>query len=416
MCTFARGMKARHIIVLFAALEALSCSKLSMEPQMSVRVSEQDVIDGKDISGSGLPVLFVKTSDGKGVKEKTRSKDAGLSMYDGSGLELVRDLSMSIKGRGHGSWGFPKKPYNLSLAEPLPLLGGSRERDWCLLANWRDMTLLRNDVALEISRCTSLEWTPAGRFVDLVVDGRYQGNYYLCEKVQVAPGRVDVEDDGWLICLDNYYDATYRFKSKIRQLPVNIKLADGCALDLESFNKIRACIDAAEDALYRGAGDWTAMIDMQSFCDWLIVHELTGNNEPTRPHSVYMHKRSDGLITAGPCWDFDCRTFMPGRKGLLNRNTVWFDALLAKEEFCSLLKERWHSLKPVFEQYIVGYIDDVWASIEASAEMDRRMWPISTVYSSSNGDENLSPAEAFERLRSAYAERLISLDEAICAL
>ena len=129
-----------------------------------------------------------------------------------------------------------------------------------------------------------------------------------------------------------------------------------------------------------------------------------------------MHRTLNGKLEAGPVWDFDCRTFRPGVKGLVDGSAVWYDALLADPDFVSLLKSRWQVLKPVFEENVPSYIDATFSSLTTSAEQNAAMWPINTSLFSSNGDEKLPYSDAVALLRSAFLERVTSLDEAIMGL
>ena len=64
-----------------------------------------------------------------------------------------------------------------------------------LLANRVDRTLLRNDVAFEIARkCPALPWTPRGLFVELYLNGKHRGNYYLCEHIKIDKNRVNIDE------------------------------------------------------------------------------------------------------------------------------------------------------------------------------------------------------------------------------
>ena len=49
-----------------------------------------------------------------------------------------------IRGRGNSTWGMPKKPYRLKLDESTSILGLLPEKDWVLLANYIDPTLMLN--------------------------------------------------------------------------------------------------------------------------------------------------------------------------------------------------------------------------------------------------------------------------------
>ena len=129
---------------------------------------------------------------------------------------------LSLKGRGNGTWSeTDKKPYALRLDEKSKLLGMHKQKRWCLLANYKDRTLLRNDAAFWLSRHTELPYTVSGRFVELVWNGKHMGNYYLCEQIRIDNHRVDIvnpklddpENGGMLIVIDDFlgYSSSDRY-------------------------------------------------------------------------------------------------------------------------------------------------------------------------------------------------------------
>jgi len=408
-------MNKNVIAIISSILVLTGCSGLE-KPAVVISVDLESV-EEEFLSGErNIPVMFVSTSSGTGITDRESWKSATFEIKSAGGLMDIPSTDISVKGRGNASWAFPKKAFDIRFDAPGTILGMPAGTRWCMLANWRDATLMRNAVALEIARMTSLDWTPEGRFVDLVLDGRYMGNYFITQKVDISPEHVNVGDDGLLLCLDTYFDKDFRFRSSVKGHPVNVILPSNCSLDENEFSSLKKYVSSVEESLYSGKGDWRDYLDEESFCDWFIVHELTTNNEPTRPHSVYMHRTGNGKLEAGPVWDFDCRTFRPGIKGLVDGGAVWYDALLAVPDFVSLLKSRWQVLKPVFEENVPSYIDATFSSLMTSAERNAAMWPINTLLFSSNGDEKLSYSEAVALLRSAFLERVTSLDEAIMSL
>ena len=73
-----------------------------------------------------------------------------------------------------------------------------KHKRWVLLANWMDRTLLRNAVTFETAR-QIMDWAPRGRFVELYLNGKHQGNYYLCEQIKPDENRVDIDEIDELI-------------------------------------------------------------------------------------------------------------------------------------------------------------------------------------------------------------------------
>lgn len=359
-----------------------------------------------------LPVMFLDTEDGKGINNKEYWKDADFKIYTPEGH--TSKYEVSIRGRGNSTWSFPKKPFNIKFedGQTASLLGMPESSRWCMLANWRDRTNIRNAIALEISRLTSMEWTPQGVFVDLVLDDDWYGNFFLTERVE--PGKLNIRNSGFMIFIDMHYDKTYRFTSKVKKLPVNIITDSDVALDAKRFAEIRQTVDKVEAALYRNEGDWRTLIDIQSFCDWFLVQEVTGCNEPTHPYGVYMYSKGDGVLRAGPCWDFDFHTFRPDLTGLINGKAVWFDSLLSKLEFRAALKARWAAIKPALEERIPDYIDQTADYIRDSETIDHQLWPIK--HNNRNGDEFLTFDEAVQRLKLSFLQRVAFLDDYCSAL
>lgn len=134
------------------------------------------------------------------VEEDKERKVKGVSFAllrpDGS---LIWSGSLkSIKGRGNSTWNYPKKPYQIKLAEKVDLLEtgekAEKENTWILLANYIDESLLRNQISFDLAAEFKLSYTPHGASVDLYYDGEYRGVYLLCEKTEISEGRISIHD------------------------------------------------------------------------------------------------------------------------------------------------------------------------------------------------------------------------------
>ena len=67
--------------------------------------------------------------------------------------------------------------------------------EWALLANYReDLQQLKNKVALDIAKRIGMKYTPDSTFVNLYVDGKYNGLYLLAQRVSVDGGSVKIND------------------------------------------------------------------------------------------------------------------------------------------------------------------------------------------------------------------------------
>jgi hypothetical protein len=289
-----------------------------------------------------------------------------------------------------------------------------------------DRTMLRNSVAFRISSLTGLEWTPRGESVEVILNGRHIGNYYLCEQIKIDGNRVnvnemsstDVDGDaitgGYLMELDTYFDEVNKFKSGIKNLPYMFKEPDEETLNEQQFQYMQNYINTLEESLYDDAifatREYAEYIDIDSYIDWWFVYELSVNSEPVHPKSCYMYKDKSSKLKAGPVWDFDWGTFIPDKGKTLNiRYALYYDRLFHDPMFVVRLKERWNLLKPEFEK-VADFIEAEKNRLAKSAEINISMWPIS---SRNNGDETMEYDEAIERMKQAYEARIEWLDNEI---
>lgn len=382
-------------------------------------------------AASGLPVVYIATADGEPVlsREEWRERvSVRVVMPDGSvAYETGR---AAVRCRGHSTYDKPKKPYALRLPRDEALLGMPAGRRWVLLANFMDHSLLRNRLALEMARQTGLAWTPEYRMVDVVVNGRAMGCYSLCQQIRVGRGKVDTPaHGGFLLELDRYAGGAGSFTTCVRRLPVHVKYPkEPTALELR---RIRRRLDKVERMLYEEGGSlerlFREQLDLPSFADWFIVHELAQNAEPNGPRSCYLYKGRDGLLRAGPVWDFDLafisvgldaggdlRPLRLGRTdvrtltgdSLYNVGAWWFDRLWRDSLFRSRVAERWAELRPRFEA-LAGRIGEWGREVRRSAEADEALWG---GQDPARFDDSPSFEASVANLRRVYVYRLRRLD------
>lgn len=385
-------------------------------------------VEYPELVATGLPIVMLDTPDGENIVSKDDwMTDATLTIYDSNG-ELDYSGPLSVKGRGNSTWGYPKKPYALKLDKKSKILGMNKHKRWCLLANWMDRTHIRNAVSFEISRKTGLDYTPAGKFVELVLNGKHCGNYYLTEQIKVDENRVNVAEldpdategdaitGGYLFELDIYFDEVYKFRSSVLNIPWMFKDPD--EVNAAQFDYVQNFVNEMENSLCDPVKfqnrEFSDYMDLESFVDWWFVYELAMNGEPGWPKSSYMHKDINGKMKAGPVWDFDYGTYMLGNTNSFTiKNTIYYNQLFNNPEFVHLVKTRWAQFKPGFDK-IPAFIDSLKAQLSESDKLDSPMWPFNGFVV--NQDESLDYNSAVERLKSAYTAKLEWMDSAIQAL
>lgn len=377
---------------------------------------------------TGLPVAIIHTTNNVPLKS-TENWITGVLEIDGMGkIENFRD-SINIKGRGNSSWKFPKKPFNVKLNTKAEILGMPKHKRWSFLANYRDRTLLRNDVTFRLGDIAdNLEWTPKSQFVEVIFNGEHQGLFQLCEQIRVDKNRVnikeltkdDIKDDkitgGYLLEYDSYFDEVNRFKTDINKWPVNIKSPDEDELNSSQLEYIKTYTNTLEQLL--NENQFTVLydeyIDINTFVDYWIVEALVGNQDLKNICSVYCYKDRGKKLCAGPLWDFDFSTFTV-ESGNDNKGSVWYKYLFRDPVFKSKVKQRFSELKPLFET-IPQYIEQQSIILATSAEINWKMWPIDvSIFGEAtlNKDETLPYREAIVRMKSIYQTRLNWLETVI---
>ena len=368
---------------------------------------------------TGLPVVFLDTPQAQPIVSKDDwIAESTVRIFKADGT-LDYEGTTSVKGRGNSTWTqFPKKPYALKLDSKAEILGMAKHKRWCLLANWMDRTLIRNAVAFEIARKTDLAWTPSGEFVELMLNGKHNGNYYLCEQVKVDKNRVNLSDQGFLMEVDEWFDESFKFRSAINNVPWQFKDPDEVTdADVASMQEY---VNNFESALYDderfAAREYRNFIDSNSFADWWLANELARNGDVNQPKSIYISKEPGGVLTAGPVWDFDWGTFIPAEYtsgGNYNYDCTgprfYMNRIRRDSAFRSLVKQRWTRYRESLTT-IPAYIDALAASLAASGAINIKMWPIDRT---TNKDVDLSYTAAVARLKRAYQEKYTWLDNEI---
>lgn len=438
------------------------------------------------VTNSGLPVV-VLTQSGGGSESweeagiNVRSKDADwvetdkMAVYNADGSVDMEEALCGIRLRGNSTQKFPKKPFAIKLVSKASVLGMPKHKRWVLLANWMDRTMLRNAVAFEVAHQTEnayadgLGWNPHGYSVEVVMDGRHVGNYYLCEQIKIDGDRVDIKDCiediisdgnanptmsdcGYLLEFDDNYDEVDKFRTA-RGLPCMFK-DEVTKYSADIFNQVKARIEAVESNLE--AGNYEAAysdLDINSIIDYFFIQELTFNDEYKHPKSVYMLIDGDGKLTAGPVWDFDWQTFInydkvqamnnkyggtydcrntnewlygksklaekpwwPGSDYVNDQPYMWYPLLFKDANFRAKVQERWAVIYPQLLN-VVAKIDEFAALNKVSEQFNYAMWPLvglkNSVGSAFNGDEDMSFDEAIATMKQAYTERLEWMNSSI---
>lgn len=405
--------------------------------------SEDDGIKERKLVVYDLPVLVINTPQSVEIDSKeVRTEGCTVHLFDTDGQSY--DLGTAgIRGRGHSSWGQPKKPYNIKLDKKQSPLGMSKSKHWILLANaYYDRTQLHNATAFEMARLVGFDWVQEGRFVELILNGTHKGLYYLCEKVRAEKDKINIQqmDDvsgdittgGYLLeshvvlvqnaetanYPENYFDTSVLNRTGDERYPCvlgwEVKEPD-MSLNKVQLAMIKAQLAKVEELLLNGAedGKYRELFDVDAAIKWWLVEEASQNEEASRSKNVYMYAESwGGQFKMGPPWDFDAWTFgLYGNHTLYSKDYALYYKYLFKDPFfVRQVKEKWISIYPVWKESIPDYIDKLYTIISRSAKRNEQLWP--------NWHQvNKYPETSYEQLvsemKTSFTEQLAFMDEEI---
>jgi len=351
------------------------------------------------------------------------------------------DNTATFHLHGYTTAAMPKKPYHVKLNTSLDLLSTmglscpyvtssgkktcDKSKSYILLANYDDKTFLRDWAASALANAipigngylnspanspspsgTSklLPWAPHSLFVELYLNGVYEGNYQLIEEVKVDSHRVNITElaetdtapadvtGGYLMEIDERRDEAYVFVTS-QNVPIGLIDPDFTP-DPEipqQTSYITSYVDSAETALFAinftdPALGWRAYFDEASAVNFYIVNDVMGNVDGGSFYSSdYLYKdKSNPLLYMGPIWDFDVSAGNVNYSAIVNAtvpwmqtNAIWYTRWLQDPGFEADLITQWNALKNngVFSQWIASINQEASTLLQSQANNFGR-WPM----------------------------------------
>ncbi len=212
--------KLTSLIALFLAIIFIipACASMEVEESEIPTPTEPET----PVYTDSLPEIHIEVANEKQITSRSEYSDITMT------LNLSNDFAQytnaytdedgakaELRCRGNSSYGKTdmkkknKYSYKLRLDEKADLLGLGESRHWYLLANWFDVTHMRNKLAYDLSGALGLTYTES-TWVNLYYNGEYRGIYSLVESIRIEEGRIDTfnweeyaEDVANIFCVKN---------------------------------------------------------------------------------------------------------------------------------------------------------------------------------------------------------------------
>lgn len=343
-------------------------------------------LDDSEYPYAGLPRLVIETDDFKQINNKETKVPAHLQFYGESGPSS-QILALTIKGRGNSSFVMTKYGYKIKLDEKVSMLGMPKDREWDLISNFRDKSMLQNYITYQLAGILGDEYFPKCDFVELYLNRQYLGVYLLVEHVKVSQNRVNIpkNDSSFLfektsetssdgIMFTSSLGYIFKFCQPKEPNAHAKELLEGRINDFESFLQSRDIYNI--DSIVQ----W---IDIDDFVRYYWIQEFTKNIDGHR-RSIFItwekKENSNAPLKMGPVWDFDLgygnsRDEKSGPEQWLIRKYGWNRFLFKNQEYEKRVKEFWTRNRSAFVATLDS-IDSMSQKLAKASTNEFKKWPV----------------------------------------
>lgn len=363
----------------------------------------------EEVLNAGLPVVEITTVNGelptcdvvsgsayginvKSIANATKvpgrltisTKKDGV-IYDSKNYE--KDMSgMTFKIRGNTSGKLAKKPYKIKLQKKADLLCRGdkkyKNKNWLLIHDFK----YRTKIGLKVNELMGMQWTPAYEYVNVMINGKYQGVYLLLESVERDEDcRINVSKNGYIFEYDMYWWKEDYYVKIPTYLPwkmyYTFKYPDTDDMTDDQKAYFIEMITAVEASIKDGT--YQNYIDISSFASWVLAHDILGTADGTGSN-IFLTKydnTKDSKVMMANLWDFDS-IFQKTGQWSSSHTKFYFKYLFSgnsNKAFVKAYRNIWNDVSPTIFNELNSYLDEFVQSKEATAldiseEWDDELW------------------------------------------
>ena len=371
---------------------------------------------------SGYPtteqVAELKAKRSVDVKILWNKNGGNISNSDINNKDMLHyDRKARMNYRGSSSLNNPKKSFAFVTGDKncdskklgevktkkFAMFDGDSHKDWVMYASYPDATFMRNILSYhQYAKMTGL-WGVKCRYVEMYLDGEYQGIYVFMDKMTQDETRINVnEDTGYIVrfdktdmvdrfdgysganedykrCtfitsntgkktistynmqVDQAFEIEYPEREEIATFDDDGNVTDDSAWEAK-VNEVKSMFVAMENAILANDYDKLAqIIDYESWADWFIFNEFSRNADAYRISCVFQINSASEKIVANPIWDYELGLGNQDTKtsGLMVEDQTYYDddfptpfwwtgkgksgcnGILGDCKFKAIVKERW---------------------------------------------------------------------------
>lgn len=379
-----------------------------------------------------VPTLYLTIPDVTDLdKDLVKNRQTGEALYHKASIDVVdknntleefSDDKLDIKVRGNSTADPSKRAYRLKFGKDEKdkvtgklikthkhdlMGGGYAKRNWALLANCFDHSLIRNALTCELGKIIGMPFNPGYCFVDLVINGDYRGTYQVTDHPEVGNHRIDIDEDkDWYIEFQGRSDMLDEPYLNIKDLPMfSIKNPD--YTDAADADKLAALKVEMEDWVKQWKSGfsydasitqsdtkgWRAYNDEDQLLKWFLETEITADYDGYMTIKAY--RATNGKLFWGPVWDKDLAWDNYGDytktlgAALENASSIRYyvynpgsgTAILSDPRFVKRVYETYNKLvEDGLEQKLLDIVDQLHLRVNRTQQLNFEKWGITTVY------------------------------------
>lgn len=353
--------------------------------------------------------------------------------------EFTDKVKIKVRGNSTANPTNGKKAYRLKFDKKLgatkhDMLGlGYSARNWTLLANVFDHSMIRNALSYHLEKEVGMDFCPGYKFADVVINGNYRGTYQICDHVEIDKNRVNVnEDTGWMLEFQGRGDMLDKPLCFSKDgILMNIKNPEPA--DEKDEAQVAAVIAPIQDwftgtwkSKWTGSNvfdtqtGWRSVNDEESLIKFWIITELTGDYDGWMTVKAYKEADEDKLHY-GPVWDKDLAygnysgeksdVFISNTENSSSLTGYLKEYLFKDPRFMAKAKAR---LKELLDGGLVNRlcakVDDLGAIVAQTEELNNTKFPRATKVDSEISNY-ATYAETLERLKTYLKARFKTVED-----
>jgi hypothetical protein len=362
------------------------------EPQ-STALNEENIYQPTNI-----PLIVVNTDGKINLKKKSTKTSCNIIIINNG--KITTKQTGTIRIRGNSSKDLEKKSFQIHFDKKTKILDmPAKAKKWGLLANHMDKSLIRNLVAFKISSLLGQKYIPACKSADLIIDGSFEGNYIICDKIEKGEGRVELDDmdetcndypsitGGYLMEIDGFADQEpYHFTSK-KGVKVTIKYPETTE---KQTSYLKNWFDDIEANIYDN--QIVDNIDLETFSQFFILNEFCADIDSVWSSYYVTKQRNDDKIHFGPAWDFDLSLDNDNRLYPTNSKEKWIfnyglssgtfrqfiSKLMSCEKTLNAVQQKWRdiTINDFTKENVFNFIDEQIRYIDESQKLNFKRWDV----------------------------------------